>query len=205
MTDLISFINNILWGSVLIYLLIGTGIFFTIRTGFIQFRHFGHMFSVLKNSNKSDSSGISSFQALCTSLAARVGTGNLTGVAIAITAGGPGAVFWMWVVAVIGMATSFIESTLAQLYKTKDDQGNYRGGPAYYMEKGLGMRWMGVLFSIFLIIAFGLVFNAVQSNSIAQATAVAFGVKPLYAGIALVLLSGAIIFGGLRSIAKRQN
>ncbi|TBL86562.1 alanine/glycine:cation symporter family protein [Hafnia alvei] len=202
MTDLISFINNILWGSVLIYLLIGTGIFFTIRTGFIQFRHFGHMFSVLKNSNKSDSSGISSFQALCTSLAARVGTGNLTGVAIAITAGGPGAVFWMWVVAIIGMATSFIESTLAQLYKTKDDQGNYRGGPAYYMEKGLGMRWMGVLFSIFLIIAFGLVFNAVQSNSIAQATAVAFGVKPLYAGIALVLLSGAIIFGGLRSIAK---
>ena len=202
MTDLISFINNILWGSVLIYLLIGTGIFFTIRTGFIQFRHFGHMFSVLKNSNKTDSSGISSFQALCTSLAARVGTGNLTGVAIAITAGGPGAVFWMWVVAVIGMATSFIESTLAQLYKTKDDQGNYRGGPAYYMEKGLGMRWMGVLFSIFLIIAFGLVFNAVQSNSIAQATAVAFGVKPLYAGIALVLLSGAIIFGGLRSIAK---
>ncbi|MDN6652159.1 MAG: alanine:cation symporter family protein, partial [Enterobacterales bacterium] len=165
MTDLISFINNILWGSVLIYLLIGTGIFFTIRTGFIQFRHFGHMFSVLKNSNKADSSGISSFQALCTSLAARVGTGNLTGVAIAITAGGPGAVFWMWVVAVIGMATSFIESTLAQLYKTKDDQGNYRGGPAYYMEKGLGMRWMGVLFSIFLIIAFGLVFNAVQSNS----------------------------------------
>ncbi|NEY29209.1 sodium:alanine symporter family protein [Escherichia coli] len=202
MTDLISFINNILWGSVLIYLLIGTGIFFTIRTGFIQFRHFGHMFSVLKNSNKSDSSGISSFQALCTSLAARVGTGNLTGVAIAITAGGPGAVFWMWVVAIIGMATSFIESTLAQLYKTKDDQGNYRGGPAYYMEKGLGMRWMGVLFSIFLIIAFGLVFNAVQSNSIAQATAVAFGVKPLYAGIVLVLLSGAIIFGGLRSIAK---
>lgn len=202
MTDLINFINNILWGSVLIYLLIGTGIFFTIRTGFIQFRHFGHMFSVLKNSNKADSSGISSFQALCTSLAARVGTGNLTGVAIAITAGGPGAIFWMWVVAVIGMATSFIESTLAQLYKTKDDQGNYRGGPAYYMEKGLGMRWMGVLFSVFLIIAFGLVFNAVQSNSIAQATAVAFGVKPLYVGIALVLLSGAIIFGGLRSIAK---
>ncbi|MEG1690339.1 MAG: alanine:cation symporter family protein, partial [Hafnia sp.] len=124
MTDLINFINSILWGSVLIYLLIGTGLFFTIRTGFIQFRHFGHMFSVLKNSNKSDTAGISSFQALCTSLAARVGTGNLTGVAIAITAGGPGAIFWMWVVAIIGMSTSFIESTLAQLYKTKDDQGN---------------------------------------------------------------------------------
>lgn len=103
-----------------------------------------------KNSNKSDSSGISSFQALCTSLAARVGTGNLTGVAIALTAGGPGAIFWMWLVALIGMATSFAESTLAQLYKTKDDQGNYRGGPAYYMEKGLKMRWMGVLFLSFL-------------------------------------------------------
>ncbi len=179
MTDLMNFINNILWGSVLIYLLLGTGIYFTLRTRFIQLRHFSHMFSVLKNSNKSDSAGISSFQALCTTLAARVGTGNLTGVAIALTAGGPGAIFWMWVVAFIGMATSFVESSLAQLYKTKDDNGNYRGGPAYYMEKGLGMRWMGVLFSIFLIIAFGLVFNAVQANSIAQASAVAFHLQPL--------------------------
>ena len=202
MTDLINFINNILWGSVLIYLLIGAGIYFTIRTRFIQLRHFTHMFSVLKNSNKSDSSGISSFQALCTTLAARVGTGNLTGVAIALTAGGPGAIFWMWVVAFIGMATSFIESTLAQLYKTKDDQGNYRGGPAYYMEKGLGMRWMGVLFSMFLILAFGLVFNAVQANSIAQASAAAFNFNPLYVGIGLVLLSGTVIFGGIRSIAR---
>lgn len=202
MTDLINFINNILWGSVLIYLLIGAGLYFTIRTRFIQLRHFTHMFSVLKNSNKSDSSGISSFQALCTTLAARVGTGNLTGVAIALTAGGPGAIFWMWVVAFIGMATSFIESTLAQLYKTKDDQGNYRGGPAYYMEKGLGMRWMGVLFSLFLILAFGLVFNAVQANSIAQASAAAFNFNPLYVGIGLVLLSGAVIFGGIRSIAR---
>lgn len=197
-----NFINNILWGSVLIYLLLGTGIYFTLRTRFIQLRHFSHMFSVLKNSNKSDSAGISSFQALCTTLAARVGTGNLTGVAIALTAGGPGAIFWMWVVAFIGMATSFVESSLAQLYKTKDDNGNYRGGPAYYMEKGLGMRWMGVLFSIFLIIAFGLVFNAVQANSIAQASAVAFHLQPLHVGIGLVLLSGVVIFGGIRSIAK---
>ncbi|EYU14005.1 alanine/glycine:cation symporter family protein [Photorhabdus aegyptia] len=205
MTELISFLNSlnsILWGSVLIYLLLGAGIYFTIRTGFIQIRHFGHMFSVLKNSKKSDSAGISSFQALCTSLAARVGTGNLTGVAIALTAGGPGAIFWMWMVALIGMATSFIESTLAQLYKTKDDKGNYRGGPAYYMEKGLGVRWMGILFSIFLIIAFGLVFNAVQANSIVQAAAFAFDFNPLYVGIGLVILSGIIIFGGLRSIAR---
>ncbi|EQB99168.1 sodium:alanine symporter family protein [Photorhabdus temperata] len=202
MTELINFFNNILWGSVLIYLLLGAGVYFTIRTGFIQIRHFGHMFSVLKNSKKSDSAGISSFQALCTSLAARVGTGNLTGVAIALTAGGPGAIFWMWVVALIGMATSFIESTLAQLYKTKDDKGNYRGGPAYYMEKGLGVRWMGIMFSIFLIIAFGLVFNAVQANSIVQAAAFAFNFNPLYVGIGLVILSGVIIFGGLRSIAR---
>lgn len=186
LTEVINYLNNILWGSILIYLLLGVGIYFTLRTGFIQVRHFFHMFAILKNSNNSnreDKAGISSFQALCTSLAARVGTGNLTGVAIALTAGGPGAIFWMWVVALLGMATSFIESTLAQLYKTKDDQGNYRGGPAYYMEKGLKMRWMGILFSIFLIIAFGLVFNAVQANSIAQATAVAFDFNPLYVGI----------------------
>ncbi|WGL96633.1 alanine/glycine:cation symporter family protein [Arsenophonus nasoniae] len=202
MTELIDNFNNILWSGVLIYLLLGVGIYFTLGTGLIQFRHFGHMFTILKNSNKSDSSGISSFQALCTSLAARVGTGNLTGVAIALTTGGPGAIFWMWLVALVGMATSFAESTLAQLYKTKDDQGNYRGGPAYYMEKGLKMRWMGVLFSIFLIIAFGLVFNSVQANSIAQATAVAFGFNPLYVGIVLAIICGIIIFGGLRSIAR---
>ncbi|EPB1196199.1 alanine/glycine:cation symporter family protein [Providencia stuartii] len=202
MVEIVNYLNDIVWGSLLIYLLLGVGVYFTLRTGFIQFRHFGHMFGVLKNSNQADKAGISSFQALCTSLAARVGTGNLTGVAIAITAGGPGAIFWMWVVAMLGMATSFIESTLAQLYKTKDDQGNYRGGPAYYMQKGLNRRWMGVLFSIFLIIAFGLVFNAVQANSIAQATAVAFDFNPLYVGIALVLMSGVVIFGGLKSIAK---
>lgn len=119
MTDLMNFINNILWGSVLIYLLLGTGIYFTLRTRFIQLRHFSHMFSVLKNSNKSDSAGISSFQALCTTLAARVGTGNLTGVAIALTAGGPGAIFWMWVVAFIGMATSFVESRWRSSTKPK--------------------------------------------------------------------------------------
>ncbi|EPR6387202.1 alanine/glycine:cation symporter family protein [Providencia stuartii] len=202
MVEIVNYLNDIVWGSLLIYLLLGVGVYFTLRTGFIQFRHFGHMFGVLKNSNQADKAGISSFQALCTSLAARVGTGNLTGVAIAITAGGPGAIFWMWVVAMLGMATSFIESTLAQLYKTKDDQGNYRGGPAYYMQKGLNRRWMGVLFSIFLIIAFGLVFNAVQANSIAQATAVAFDFNPLYVGIVLVVMSGVVIFGGLKSIAK---
>ncbi|WP_339386071.1 sodium:alanine symporter family protein [Vibrio caribbeanicus] len=202
MPDLISFMNDLLWGSVLVYLLVGVGIYFTFRLGFIQFRHFGHMFSVLKNSRKADKAGISSFQALCTSLAARVGTGNMAGVAVALTAGGPGAIFWMWLIAMLGMATSFAESTLAQLYKTKDHDGNYRGGPAYYMEKGLGMRWMGVLFSIFLIIAFGLVFNAVQANSIANAMHNAFGWQETYVGIAVVLLSAVGIFGGIKRIAR---
>lgn len=200
--DLISFMNDLLWGSVLVYLLVGVGIYFTFRLGFIQFRHFRHMFSVLKNSRKADKAGISSFQALCTSLAARVGTGNMAGVAVALTAGGPGAIFWMWLIAMLGMATSFAESTLAQLYKTKDHDGNYRGGPAYYMEKGLGMRWMGILFSIFLIIAFGLVFNAVQANSIANAMHNAFGWQETYVGIAVVLLSAVVIFGGIKRIAR---
>jgi len=198
----INYLNGLIWGSVLIYLLIGVGIYFTLRLGFIQFRHFGHMFSVLRKSRQADSAGISSFQALCTSLAARVGTGNLAGVAVALTLGGPGAIFWMWLVALVGMSSAFAESTLAQLYKTRDDAGNYRGGPAYYMERGLGMRWMGVLFSIFLIISFGLVFNAVQANSIAQAMDVAFGISPVVMGGILVVLSGIVIFGGLRTIAR---
>ncbi|WP_100752135.1 alanine/glycine:cation symporter family protein [Vibrio salilacus] len=202
MTDLINLMNDLLWGSILVYLLVGVGVYFTVRLGFIQFRHFGHMFSVLKNSRKADKAGISSFQALCTSLAARVGTGNMAGVAVALTAGGPGAIFWMWLIAMLGMATSFAESTLAQLYKTKDDDGNYRGGPAYYMEKGLGMRWMGVLFSVFLIIAFGLVFNAVQANSIANAMHNAFGWDNAYVGVVVVLLSSVVIFGGIKRIAR---
>ncbi|MCC4799727.1 sodium:alanine symporter [Enterovibrio norvegicus] len=202
MVSLVNFLNDLIWGSVLIYLLIGGGIFFTLRLGFIQVRHFGHMFKVMKNSRKSDKDGISSFQALCTSLAARVGTGNMAGIAVALTLGGPGAIFWMWLIAILGMATAFAESTLAQLYKTRDDDGNFRGGPAYYMERGLGMRWMGVVFSVLLIIAFGLVFNSVQANSITQAAYVAFGADPLYVGFALVVLSSFVIFGGIRKIAR---
>ncbi|MEZ8988198.1 alanine/glycine:cation symporter family protein [Vibrio breoganii] len=216
MTDIIHLMSDLLWGSILIYLLVGGGIYFTIRLGFIQFRHFGHMFSVLKNSRKADKAGISSFQALCTSLAARVGTGNMAGVAVALTLGGPGAIFWMWLIAMLGMATSFAESSLAQLYKTKDDDGNYRGGPAYYMEKGLGMRWMGVLFSIFLIIAFGLVFNAVQANAIVNAVIhdlalpahiisvgdFEFDRNALIGGVFIAALASFVIFGGIRKIAR---
>ncbi|MEH6452812.1 MAG: sodium:alanine symporter family protein [Psychromonas sp.] len=202
MLDIINMMNGVLWGQILVYLLVGTGLFFTVRLGFIQFRHFLHTFTVMRGSRKMDSEGISSFQALSTSLAARVGTGNLVGVAAAITVGGPGAIFWMWAIAILGMATSFAESTLAQAYKVHDDDGNFRGGPAYYMERGLNARWMGCLFSIFLIIAFGLVFNAMQANSIAAALNEAFGFNKVIVGVVLVIVSASVIFTGIRGIAK---
>ena len=202
MLALFNSVNGVLWGQILVYLLIGTGVYFTVRLGFIQFRHFLHTFTVMRSSRKSDNEGISSFQALSTSLAARVGTGNLAGVAIAITVGGPGAIFWMWLIAILGMATSFAESTLAQAYKVHDEDGNFRGGPAYYMERGLNARWMGSLFAIFLIIAFGLVFNAVQANSITAALHESFQFDKVMITIVLVVVSGLAIFTGIRGIAK---
>lgn len=202
MTDFFLFINEILWGSILIYLLVGAGLWFTWRCGFVQFRYLTQIRSIVLPNKSGDSSGLSSFQALCTSLAARVGSGNLSGVALALTLGGPGAIFWMWVVAMLGMATSFAECTLAQLYKTRDSEGNYRGGPAWYMERGLGMRWMGVMFSIFLMIAFGLIFNAVQANSIANAMNNAFDIPKTWVGIGLVVLTAGVIWGGMRGTAR---
>ncbi|MBE0367607.1 alanine/glycine:cation symporter family protein [Pseudoalteromonas aurantia] len=202
MADVLNFVSGLLWGHVLIYLLIAAGLFFTFRLGFIQFRQFPYMVKVMANSRTGAGEGISSFQAFCTSLAARVGTGNMAGVAVALYLGGAGAIFWMWLIALIGMATSFAESTLAQLYKTKDSDGNFRGGPAYYMEYGLGKRWMGVVFSLCLILAFGLVFNAVQANSIAAAFEVAFDIPKYIVGILLVIGSAFIIFGGLKTISR---
>lgn len=169
MPDFFSFINSVLWGSVMIYLLFGAGCWFTFRTGFVQFRYIRQFGKSLKNSIHPQPGGLTSFQSLCTSLAARVGSGNLAGVALAITAGGPGAVFWMWVAAFIGMATSFAECSLAQLYKERDANGQFRGGPAWYMARGLGMRWMGVLFAVFLLIAYGIIFSGVQANAVARA------------------------------------
>ena len=202
MADVLNFVSGLLWGHVLIYLLIAAGLFFTFRLGFIQFRQFPYMVKVMANSRTGAGEGISSFQAFCTSLAARVGTGNMAGVAVALYLGGAGAIFWMWLIALIGMATSFAESTLAQLYKTKDSDGNFRGGPAYYMEYGLGKRWMGILFSLCLILAFGLVFNAVQANSIAAAFEVAFDIPKHIVGVLLVIGSAFIIFGGLKTISR---
>ena len=202
MNNLIGFVNDLLWGSVLIYLLLGVGLFFTIRTRFVQFRRFGLAFkTMLSSREKTCDSQVSAFQAFCTSLAARIGTGNMAGVAVAIYLGGPGAVFWMWLIALIGMSTSLAENILAQAYKTNNGDGTFRGGPAYYMEKALGQRWMGIAFSIALIIAFGFAFNSVQSNSIAAAFT-GYGIQPEVIGIALAVVSGLVIFGGVRTIAK---
>ncbi|QFU01806.1 Amino-acid carrier protein AlsT [Halomonas sp. THAF5a] len=200
-TDFVAAGNGLVWGSLLIYLLIGAGLYFTVMTRGIQFRYFGHMFKLLRHSREADG-GISSFQALSTSLAARVGTGNLAGVAVAIYFGGPGAIFWMWMTALVGMATSFIESTLAQAYKVDHGDRTYRGGPARYIERGLGTRWLAVAFSVCLIIAFGLAFNSVQANSIAQAMQEAFALPTWSVGLALVVVVAPIIFGGLKSIAR---
>ena len=202
MTAIVDFLNSILWGYVLVYGLLAVGVFFTLRLGLLQFVHFGEMIRAIRGSRQSDKSGISPFQALTTSLASRVGTGNLAGVAVALYLGGAGAIFWMWMVALVGMATAYAESTLAQLYKVRDGKGQYRGGPAVYITKGLNAPWAGSIFAVCLILSFGLIFNAVQANSIADAVEAAFGVPKLWIGIAIAILAGLVIFGGIRSIAR---
>ncbi|KKB86520.1 sodium:alanine symporter [Devosia limi DSM 17137] len=202
MDPIINFLNEIFWGYVLIYGLLAVGLFFTVRLGFVQFLHFGEMFRAVIGSRAGDKAGITPFQALCTSLASRVGTGNLAGVAVALYLGGPGAIFWMWMVALVGMATAYAESTLAQLYKTRNANGEYRGGPAFYIARGLNAPWAGAVFSVCLILAFGLVFNAVQANSIADAMNGAFGVEKIWVGVALAALTAVVIFGGIRQIAR---
>ncbi|WP_442602303.1 alanine/glycine:cation symporter family protein [Paenibacillus sp. KN14-4R] len=196
----VSGINNVLWTYLITAFLIAVGIYFTVRTNFVQVRYVGQMFKLLREGTKR-TSGVSSFQAFCISTAARVGTGNIAGVAIAITMGGPGAVFWMWIIALIGAASAFIEATLAQIFKKKDTD-SFRGGPAYYMEQGLGKRWPGVLFSILITISFGLVFNAVQANTITAAFEASFGWNKLTVGIVIAVTLGFIIFGGVKRIAR---
>ncbi len=202
MKEFIDAGNQFMWGSLLIWLLLGAGLLFTLMSGFIQLRHFAHTFGVMKRSFRREHGGISSFEAYCTSLGARVGTGNLAGVAVALELGGPGAVFWMWVTAMLGMATSFFESTLAQLFKVPNGDGSYRGGPAFYMQYGLGRRWMGVLFSVFLIIAYPIAFNGVQSNSMAVAVEQVTGIDPGWTGLLTAVVVGLVIFGGIRRIAR---
>ncbi|WP_269520442.1 alanine/glycine:cation symporter family protein [Alteromonas sp. BMJM2] len=202
--EFVSFVNNILWGDgqVLIVMLLVCGVWFTVKLGGVQLRHFGHMFALLKNSKTSSEEGISSFQALCTSLSARVGTGNLAGVAVAISLGGSGAIFWMWMIALLGMATGFAESVLGQLYKVKDENGEFRGGPAYYIKQGLNKTWLAVAFSLCLFFGYGFVFSAVQANTITDALNNAYAFKSEYVGIAIILLAALIVVGGLRGIAR---
>ena len=210
-------INDPLWNW-LIVILLGVGFFFTITTGFVQIRLFWRSIKEISGSrqNPNDPHGITAFQAFVTGLASRVGTGNIAGVALAISLGGPGAVFWMWVTAIIGMASAFAESSLAQLFKVRDKQtGLFRGGPAYYIAHGLNQRWLSILFSVSLIICFGLVYNAIQANTIVQAVQAAIKMTPADGvteevwdnykygiGAALVIMVAPIIFGGIRRVAK---
>ena len=173
MQSFVDFLNGIIWSPALIYLCLGAGVFYSVLTRFVQVRHFFEMWRLLL-SGKSSSKGISSFQALAVSLSGRVGTGNIAGVAAAIGFGGPGAVFWMWVVAFFGAATAYAESTLAQIYKEEDNH-EFRGGPAYYIEKAMGQKWYAWIFAIATIFACGVLLPGVQSNSIGNAVETAFG------------------------------
>lgn len=204
MTQWITSINDVLWTYILITMLLGCAAWFTFKTRFVQFRMFKEMVRLLGESTSKSSGNeehISSFQAFMVSLASRVGTGNLAGVATAITVGGPGAVFWMWIIALLGSSSAFIESTLAQLYKVRGES-SYIGGPAYYMKKGLKQPWMGVLFAILIIFTFAFAFNTVQSNTICAAFEQAFQVDHTWMGIILTALTLMIIFGGIQRIAK---
>ncbi|MFT5389585.1 MAG: AGCS family alanine or glycine:cation symporter, partial [Porticoccaceae bacterium] len=178
MEAFVNYLNSIIWSSALIYLCLGTGLYFSIRTRFLQIRHFRHMIALMFQ-GKSSESGVSSFQALAISLSGRVGTGNIAGVATAIAMGGPGAVFWMWLVAFLGASTAYVEATLAQIYKEKDEKGMYRGGPAYFIEKAMGQKWYAWLFAICTIIAVGFCLPGIQANSIVAAAENAWGVSPV--------------------------
>ena len=212
--ELITTVNDAVWGYVLIFALVGCGLWFTIKTRFVQFRMVGEMLRLLTDSAVStveeqvkeqkagvNSKHISSFQAFAVSVATRVGTGNLAGVASAIAIGGPGAVFWMWVIALMGSATAFVESTLAQLFK-KRHKDSFIGGPAYYIQQGLKQRWMAITFAVLITCQFGLSNNSIQSNTICSAMQEAFGWDPLWVGCVIAAVSLFIVFGGIQRIAQ---
>lgn len=200
MESIVSFLNSILWGPWFIYGILLIGLFFSIITRFLQIRHIKDMFVLMFKGEKSEK-GISSFQAMSIALSGRVGTGNIAGTATAIAMGGPGAIFWMWAIAFIGAATAYVESTLAQIYK-EEKETEYRGGPAFYIEKGMGQKWFAIIFAIAALIAMLILMPGVQSNAIAGAVENAFGMESWITGIIIVVLLGAIIIGGVKSIAN---
>ena len=196
-------VSDVIWTYLLVALLIGCGVFFTWKTRFVQFRMIREMVRLLTDSATTlkGERHISSFQAFAVSVATRVGTGNLAGVATAITIGGPGSVFWMWIIALIGSASAFVESTLAQLFKQKH-KDSFIGGPAYYILKGMRLKWMAALFAVLITITFGLSYNSIQSNTICSAMQQAFGISPLWMGVITAVLALAVVFGGIHRIAK---
>ena len=202
---IVSVLNGIIWSPALVVLLVGAGLYFSFRTRFVQVRRFGLMvrslFARAEESEDGKKHGISSFEAFCVALSGRVGTGNIVGVATAIALGGPGAIFWMWIIAFFGASTAFVESTLAQQYKFHHATG-FRGGPASYIEKGLGLRWLGVLFSILVLVGYGAFLPTVQANGMAGALNNSFHLPPLAAGLGLAFLLGVVIIGGIKSIAR---
>ncbi|MFL6550244.1 MAG: alanine/glycine:cation symporter family protein, partial [Povalibacter sp.] len=200
MTELVKTLDGWIWSSALIYLCLGAGLYFSIRTRFMQVRGFFEMIR-LAAVGKTSSAGVSSFQALAMSLSGRIGVGNIAGIATAIAAGGPGSIFWMWVMALLGASTSYIECTLAQIFKQKDDHGQYRGGPAYYIEKAMGQRWYAIAFAISTIIGTGLLLPTVQSYEIANSLTNAWTVPTWATAVGAAILLGTIIFGGVRRIA----
>ncbi len=203
LTMAITSVNDFVWTYILIILLVGCGLYFTWRTRFVQLRMVGEMVRLIAEPSvkTGPKKHISAFQAFAVSVATRVGTGNLAGVATAIAMGGPGAVFWMWLIALIGGATAFIESTLAQLYKRHGDD-SYKGGPAYYIKYGLGRKWMAALFAVLITLTFGLSYNSVQSNTICSAMHQAFGWNEIVVGAIISVVSLVIAFGGIQRIAR---
>jgi alanine or glycine:cation symporter, AGCS family len=200
MDKIISSINDLVWSNALILLCLGAGVYFSVVTRFLQVRYFREMIRLLFKGQSSDK-GVSSFQAFSIAIAGRVGTGNIAGVATAIAMGGPGAVFWMWMIAFLGSASAFIEATLGQIYK-EVKEGEYRGGPAYYIEKGLGLKWYAVVFAMATILSMALLLPGVQSNTIASSVQIAFGIPAPLTGGAVTVLLALIIFGGVRRIGK---
>lgn len=202
---IVSLVNDIIWSPALVVLLVGAGIYFSIRTRFVQVRRLGLMvrslFAPAETGEDGKKKGISSFEAFCVALSGRVGTGNIVGVATAIAMGGPGAVFWMWLIAFFGASTAFVESTLAQKYKF-NHAGVNRGGPSCYIEKGLKMKWLGILFSILAIVGYGLFLPTVQSNGMSSALTNSLNLDPLWSGLALAFVLGLVIIGGIKSISR---